>query len=99
MHGTDQLSAVFAALADPTRRAILAELADHDATVTERKAHSLKGSSSMMGAHLVQKTSQAIEQAASEGDLASARALLPMLVRVHEATLERLLAARNAPAP
>jgi DNA-binding transcriptional ArsR family regulator len=33
--GTDQLSTVFAALADPTRRAILAELADRDATVTE----------------------------------------------------------------
>jgi DNA-binding transcriptional ArsR family regulator len=32
---TDQLSAVFSALADPTRRAILAELADRDATVTE----------------------------------------------------------------
>ena len=34
MDGTDRLSAVFSALADPTRRAILAELADHDATVT-----------------------------------------------------------------
>jgi DNA-binding transcriptional ArsR family regulator len=36
--GSDQLSAVFAALADPTRRAILAELADGDATVTELTA-------------------------------------------------------------
>lgn len=35
MAGTDQLSAVFAALADPTRRAILADLAERDATVTE----------------------------------------------------------------
>jgi DNA-binding transcriptional ArsR family regulator len=33
--GTDQLSAVFSALADPTRRAILADLAERDATVTE----------------------------------------------------------------
>src|ERR671918_134821 len=32
---TDQLSAVFAALADPTRRAILARLADGEATVNE----------------------------------------------------------------
>ena len=32
---TDQLSAVFSALADPTRRAILDELAERDATVTE----------------------------------------------------------------
>jgi DNA-binding transcriptional ArsR family regulator len=32
---TDQLSLVFAALADPTRRAILAELTVGDATVTE----------------------------------------------------------------
>jgi DNA-binding transcriptional ArsR family regulator len=32
---TDQLSATFAALADPTRRAILARLADGEATVNE----------------------------------------------------------------
>ncbi|MCW5623891.1 MAG: helix-turn-helix transcriptional regulator [Burkholderiales bacterium] len=32
---TDPLSATFAALADPTRRAILARLASGDATVTE----------------------------------------------------------------
>ena len=38
MSGTDQLSAVFSALADPTRRAILADLADRDATVTELTA-------------------------------------------------------------
>lgn len=31
----DRLSAIFAALADPTRRAILARLADGDATVTQ----------------------------------------------------------------
>ena len=35
---TDQLSLVFAALADPTRRAILAELTVADATVTELTA-------------------------------------------------------------
>ena len=32
---TDELSSTFAALADPTRRAILARLADGDATVNE----------------------------------------------------------------
>lgn len=36
--GGDRLSAVFSALADPTRRAILAELARGDATVTELTA-------------------------------------------------------------
>jgi DNA-binding transcriptional ArsR family regulator len=36
--GNDQLSAVFSALADPTRRAILAELAEGNATVTELTA-------------------------------------------------------------
>jgi DNA-binding transcriptional ArsR family regulator len=36
--GTDQLSLVFAALADPTRRAILAELTAGDATVTQLTA-------------------------------------------------------------
>lgn len=38
MAGSDPLSAVFSALADPTRRAILAELAERDATVTELTA-------------------------------------------------------------
>ena len=38
MAGTDQLSRVFSALADPTRRAILAESAERDATVTELSA-------------------------------------------------------------
>jgi DNA-binding transcriptional ArsR family regulator len=36
--GTDQLDATFAALADPTRRAILARLAAGEATVTELAA-------------------------------------------------------------
>jgi DNA-binding transcriptional ArsR family regulator len=35
MHRTGNLDAVFAALADPTRRAILARLAKGEATVTE----------------------------------------------------------------
>jgi DNA-binding transcriptional ArsR family regulator len=35
MMPVDQLSTTFAALADPTRRAILARLAEGDATVTE----------------------------------------------------------------
>ena len=34
----DQLSTVFSALADPTRRAILAELAERNATVSELTA-------------------------------------------------------------
>jgi DNA-binding transcriptional ArsR family regulator len=38
MAGADQLSAVFSALADPSRRAILDELAERDATVTELSA-------------------------------------------------------------
>lgn len=38
MAAEDRLSAVFAALADPTRRAILARLADGDATVTDLAA-------------------------------------------------------------
>lgn len=36
--GTDPLSAVFSALGDPSRRAILAELLERDATVTELTA-------------------------------------------------------------
>jgi DNA-binding transcriptional ArsR family regulator len=38
MSGTDTLDATFAALADPTRRAILARLATGEATVTELAA-------------------------------------------------------------
>jgi DNA-binding transcriptional ArsR family regulator len=37
-HQTDPLSAIFAALADPTRRAILARLASGEASVTELAA-------------------------------------------------------------
>ena len=40
MEGTDPLSATFAALADPTRRAILARLANGDASVKELTASS-----------------------------------------------------------
>ena len=35
MHSSDQITAVFSALADPTRRAILAKLAQGEATVSE----------------------------------------------------------------
>ena len=35
MHSSDQVTAVFSALADPTRRAILAKLAQGEATVSE----------------------------------------------------------------
>src|SRR5215510_11511753 len=38
MKTADELSRVFSALADPTRRAILAELAEGDATVSELTA-------------------------------------------------------------
>jgi len=38
MHTDQQLTAVFSALADPTRRAILAKLADGEATVSELAA-------------------------------------------------------------
>ena len=38
MNGTDHLSTTFAALADPTRRAILARLSRGEATVTELAA-------------------------------------------------------------
>ena len=38
MHATNRLDAVFAALADPTRRAIVARLATGQATVTELAA-------------------------------------------------------------
>lgn len=38
MSGSDQLSLVFAALADPTRRAIIDELAVGDASVTDLSA-------------------------------------------------------------
>src|SRR5215468_1516968 len=38
MQATDQLSATFAALADPTRRAILAQLAQGDASVKSLSA-------------------------------------------------------------
>jgi DNA-binding transcriptional ArsR family regulator len=48
---TDQLSATFAALADPTRRAILARLMDGEATVNELAAP-FPMSSQAVGKHL-----------------------------------------------
>jgi DNA-binding transcriptional ArsR family regulator len=48
---TDQLSATFAALADPTRRAILARLADGEASVSELAAP-FPMSSQAVGKHL-----------------------------------------------
>jgi DNA-binding transcriptional ArsR family regulator len=48
---TDQLSATFAALADPTRRAILARLMDGEATVNELAAP-FPISSQAVGKHL-----------------------------------------------
>jgi HPt (histidine-containing phosphotransfer) domain-containing protein len=74
-------------------------IATNDARATAHAAHSLKGSSAMMGAHLVQKTTEAIERAAVSGDLGAARALLPVLGKAHEATLAQLLLARDEPAP
>jgi DNA-binding transcriptional ArsR family regulator len=48
---SDQLSATFAALADPTRRAILARLADGEASVSELAAP-FPMSSQAVGKHL-----------------------------------------------
>jgi DNA-binding transcriptional ArsR family regulator len=48
---TDQLSATFAALADPTRRAILGRLLDGEASVTEL-AERFPMSSQAVGKHL-----------------------------------------------
>jgi DNA-binding transcriptional ArsR family regulator len=48
---SDQLSATFAALADPTRRAILARLADGEASVSEL-AQPFPMSSQAVGKHL-----------------------------------------------
>ncbi|MEZ4302961.1 MAG: response regulator, partial [Polyangiaceae bacterium] len=56
----------------------------------ERAAHSLKGSSGQMGAHPLMLESAAIERAAASGDLPGIRDRLPMLVRKHEATREKL---------
>ena len=74
-------------------------LATSDARAAEHAAHSLKGSSAMMGAHHVKLACEAIERAAAGGDLAAARAIFPTLQTAHRATIESLLAARDAPAP
>lgn len=71
----------------------------NDARAAEHAAHSLKGSSGMMGAHLVQRATQAIERACAAGDLAGARAHLPELRSAHEATLVRLASLRDEPGP
>lgn len=89
----------YATMAKEVVAALDRALAANDARAAEQAAHSLKGSSSMMGAHLVQKACEGIERAAADGDVGAARALLPALVRVHEETLQQLLAARDGPRP
>lgn len=89
----------YAAMARGVVADIERALAAGDARGVEHAAHSLKGSSAMMGAHLVKQTSEAVERAAAAGDLAGARAAVPALVCAHEAALERLLAVRDEPAP
>ncbi len=74
-------------------------LAAEDLAGGERAAHSLKGSSGMMGAHLVQRSCELIEQACAGGDVATARAHLAALQAAHEATLASFRAAREAPDP
>lgn len=89
----------YAAMARGVVADIERALSAGDARGAEHAAHSLKGSSAMMGAHLVKQASEIIERAAAAGDLAAARAGVPALLRAHEAALERLLAVRDEPAP
>ena len=70
-----------------------------DLKAVEHAAHSLKGSSGQMGAHPLMLESAAIERAASSGDLSMVRDRLPMLVRKHDATREKLQLLRAASAP
>lgn len=70
-----------------------------DLKAIELAAHSLKGSSGQMGAHPLMLESAAIEKAAANGDLGMVVERLPMLIRKHEATRERLKVLREAPAP
>jgi HPt (histidine-containing phosphotransfer) domain-containing protein len=66
---------------------------------SERAAHTLKGSSGMVGLALVQEACASVEKASREGRLDEARALLPALEQEHEATLAWLREQRDNPVP
>lgn len=88
----------YAVMAQGVLAEIEKALAGGDAKTAEHAAHSLKGSSAMMGAHLVRTASEAVERAAAGGDLDAARACLPALRRAHEAALAGLMALRDGAA-
>jgi HPt (histidine-containing phosphotransfer) domain-containing protein len=94
-----ELVSDYATMAKDVIATIEGALEASDARGAEHAAHSLKGSSAMMGAQLVREASEAIERAAAAGDLAAARAHLPGLHAAQEATLVRLRAACDEPAP
>lgn len=96
---TDQLSRTFAALADPTRRAILARLADGEATVNELAEPfpiSLQAVSKHLKvleeAGLVSRTRTAQQRPARlrPGPLADATDWLTFYRRFFEGSLDRL---------
>jgi HPt (histidine-containing phosphotransfer) domain-containing protein len=65
-------------------------LAAGDAKLTERQAHSLKGSAANVGAHQMREAAYAVETAAKSGALESARSLTPALTDAYH-TLHDLL--------
>ncbi len=72
-------------------------LAAGDAARAERGAHSLKSSSANLGGERLRRLCQLIEDAAEDGELERARALLPHLETAYEHTLQGLV--RRAPGP
>lgn len=89
----------FTSMAMETIATLEKALASGDAKAAEHAAHSLKGSSAMMGAALVRHASEAIEKAAAGGDLALARQGLAALREANEVTQKELALARKQPPP
>lgn len=89
----------FTSMAVETIATLEKALANGDAKAAEHAAHSLKGSSAMMGAALVRHASEAIEKAAARGDLTQAREGLVKLREADLVTRQELSLARKQPPP
>jgi HPt (histidine-containing phosphotransfer) domain-containing protein len=63
-----------------------------DADALQRAAHKLKGTAAILGLRELAAACKALDETATAGDLEGARALIPELASVFEATCEALRA-------
>jgi signal transduction histidine kinase/DNA-binding response OmpR family regulator len=86
------LMSVFVASGDTTLAALIAALGAADLGAVQRHAHALKGASANLRAHPLAARAQALEAAATAGDLARCRETFDALERDYRRTTEFIVA-------